>query len=97
MEIYVSLRTYGCPLLVPEAADPLADDPNEFHEVLSEGRVEKDVEDHVGRRVDHEHEVADARHDCRPTREVLLVMRLQNININVQCDCVTRQKGKTFR
>ena len=45
--------------------------------MLPEGRVEKDVEDHVGRRVDHEHEVADARHDRRPTREVLLVMRLQ--------------------
>ena len=44
---------------------------------LPEGCVEEDVEDHVGRRVDHEHEVADARHDCRPTREVLLVMRLQ--------------------
>ena len=35
-----------------------------------EGRVEKDVEDHVGRRVDHEHEVADAHHDGRPGREV---------------------------
>ena len=61
--------------------------------MLPEGRVEKDVEDHVGRRVDHEHEVADARHDRRPTREVLLVMRLQyqkNININVQGDSSKR-------
>ena len=73
------IDTHRCPLLVPEAAEPLPGDPDEFHEVFPEGRVEKDVEDHVGRRVDHEHEVADAHHDCRPRREVLLPRVLELI------------------
>ena len=71
---------HRCPVvLVPEAAvDALADLSDELHEVLPEGGVEEDVEDHVGRRVDHEHEVADAHHDGRPRREVLLAGVLQS-------------------
>ena len=45
---------------------------------LPEGRVEKDVEDHVGRRVDDEHEVADAGHAARPDGKVSLSMLLEN-------------------
>ena len=71
---------HRCPVvLVPEAAvDALADLSDELHEVLPECGVEEDVEDHVGRRVDHEHEVADAHHDGRPRREVLLAGVLQS-------------------
>ena len=44
---------------------------------LPEGCVEEDVEDHVGRRVDDEHKVADASHAGRPNGEVSLSMLLE--------------------
>ena len=51
-----------------DAAKELAD---EFREMFPEGRVKKDVEDHVGRGVDHKQELADGKQDKHPGRDIM--------------------------